>query len=156
MLIDSDKRKQIIDALRLGMPLGKVADLVELPLAVIQQELRDDPAFNARVNHATAECMHSRLEKLAGLNNWQALAFILQSLWPERFGRRQGTRKRRKPEAAQANPDFSQLSSDERDHLEYLLAKVHGRIEPDGNDQRVPSGQRVKALLLYSTGVARR
>jgi hypothetical protein len=29
-----------------------------------------------------AECMETQLHKLKGLSNWQAIAFLLQSLWP--------------------------------------------------------------------------
>jgi hypothetical protein len=128
MQIEQSKRDQIIEALKLGMPMGNAADLVPISLELLKQEIEADPDFSVKVRQAIAECMHARLKTLAGLKNWQAIAFILQSLWPERFGRKsRGTTKRRRSQQTGPQPDPARLTEDETRKLDELLAKLHGR-----------------------------
>jgi len=128
MPLDQDTRTKITDALELGMPIGNVADYVEIELSALQREIADDPAFKAKVNKAIANCMHKRLQMLSGLKNWQALAFILTSLWPTRFGRN----SRGVPKLARLlDPpnllDFSRLDDFEQRWFDYLMAKLNGQ-----------------------------
>jgi hypothetical protein len=129
--LNEETRNRILANLVIGMPLGNVADLVRLPLERIQQEMVQYPDFKADVDHAVAECMETQLNKLKELTNWQAVAFILQSLWPAQFGRRsRGARKPRTATSPVAQGEFDpkHLTDAEHDHLKYLLAKAHGRI----------------------------
>jgi hypothetical protein len=150
MPINQETQTKIVGALQLGMPLGNVADYVTLPLEQIQQEMNTSPDFKAAVNKAIAECMHKRLTKLEELENWQALAFILESLWPTRFGRKsRGSRRlRAKRPSTKDDLDFDRLSPEEQDHLEHLLAKAHGRTRPRRSDTHVPVVGRVEPKLL--------
>lgn len=128
MSLDQDKRTKITEALELGMPIGNVADYVEVALSVIQKEMADDPAFKAAVNKAIANCMHKRLEMLSGLKNWQALAFILTSLWPTRFGRNsRGVPKLAKLLNSSNVLDFSRLDDFDKRWFDYLMAKLNGQ-----------------------------
>ena len=142
MPIDEKKRKDIIDNLKIGMPLINVADLVTVSLEEIERGMDEDAAFKAAVNNAIAECMKEQLEKLKPLKNWQAVAFLLQSLWPTRFGRRsRGSRKRRgTPPSAPGEFDPKNLTDEEHEQLKYLQAKAHGRIAKERDDRRLPEG----------------
>lgn len=150
MSVSQETQGKIVRALELGMPLGNVADLVKLPLEQIRHEMNASADFKAAVTQAIARCMHARLEKLEKLENWQALAFILQSLWPDRFGRKsrgsKRTRARRK--AIQGDLDFDRLSPEEQQHLDHLLAKAHGRTRPgsSGTHVSVANGPEPKLL----------
>jgi hypothetical protein len=142
MLIDKNKRKEIIDNLIIGMPLRNVADLVMFSLEEIQREMEQDPSFKAAVNHAIAKCMEAQLNKLKDLKNWQAVAFLLQSLWPMHFGRRsRGAGKHRAlAPTAPGEYDPKNLTDEEHEDFKYLLAKAHGRIGKEGDDRRLPEG----------------
>ena len=143
MLIESSKRETIIQALEIGMPLNVVADYVELELSVLQDEMRRDRDFRTKVRKAIADCMHARLKALENLKNWQALAFILESLWPRRFGRK----RRQMPKVIVKRPvsakiDFSVITPEEKRQLDYILAKLHGeqRRLPDGAGPQCAEG----------------
>jgi hypothetical protein len=146
MPIESAKRDTILQALGIGMPLNVVADYVELELSVIQEEMRRDRDFRTKVRKAIADCMHARLTALKDLKNWQALAFILESLWPRRFGRK----RRQMPKvivkrAVSAKIDFSVITPEEKRQLDSILAKLHDeqRRLPDQTDrQRAEGGRR--------------
>ena len=142
MCIDENKRGDIIKNLKIGMPLVNVADLVMVSLEEIERGMDEDAAFKAAVNNAIAECMKEQLEKLKPLKNWQAVAFLLQSLWPTRFGRRsRGSRKRRPaPPPAPGEFDPKNLTDKEHEHFKFLQAKAHGRIAKEGGDRRLPEG----------------
>lgn len=148
MSICTATQKQIADALELGMPLGSVADYVMLSVDEIQREMHGDPAFKAAVNKAIAECMHKRLTKLDKLDNWQALAFILESIWPKRFGRHSRRGRRGKKPSLQGDLDFNYLSAEEQDHLDYLLAKAHGRTGQERGGAGVSIEHAAKPRLL--------
>lgn len=127
MQIEESTRQRIIDALELGMPIGNVADLVEIELPAIQREMVDDSQFKAAVNKALAKCMHERLKLLKECKNWQALAFILTSLWPTRFGRNsKGVPKLAKLLNSPHILDFSRLDQYEQAWFDYLMAKLNG------------------------------
>src|SRR6185312_825929 len=126
-------RDRIEKALKLGMPLNSVADYVELDVSIIHSEMHRDRGFRKAVKKAIAECMHERLEALKELRNWQALAFILESIWPNRFGRKSSGHPHQFKLAGNGNgPIISRLTKDEQEDLEYLLAKAYGRPLPEG------------------------
>jgi hypothetical protein len=90
------------------------------------------------VNKAIADCMHARLMVLEKLENWQAIAFILESLWPRKFGRKRTQMPKviaRK--ISSAGVDFTRLTTDQKHQLDDLLAIVHGqqRLLPDSTDR---------------------
>jgi hypothetical protein len=159
MSLDKETREQLVKALQIGMPKGNAADLVKISRFELEQEMDDDSTFAVMVNEAIAQCMNERLKKLDKLENWQALAFILQSLWPEGFGRTsRGRRRRRKKNRPQSGGelDFAHLSEAEDEQLKYLLAKAHGRNRQNRSDEHVQIGDGTQPLLLHSTSLARR
>ena len=145
MSLDEPTRKKIREALELGMPINIVADYVELELAVIQKEIADDPLFKRMVNKATADCMYARLQGLKGLTNWQALAFILTSLWPMRFGRNsKGVPNLARLLERPGLLDFSRLDDLDKRFFDYLMAKLNGHdvqrpTEPKGGGAEAKS-----------------
>jgi hypothetical protein len=144
MPLDQKVRTKILGALTLGMPIGIVADYAEVSLTGIRAAMDADPEFDSDVRKAIATCMHKRLELLDKLQNWQAVAFILESIWPSRFGRkRRGTSKRAKPRVVSMDrPDFSQLTNVERQDFDRMLAKVYRRnaISTNrGNPRQLPA-----------------
>jgi hypothetical protein len=127
MQINASTQQTIIEALELGMPIANVSDLVEIELPTIQQEMIAEPRFKAAVNKAIAKCMHERLQALKSCKNWQALAFILTSLWPARFGRNsKGVPKLAKLLNSPHILDFSRLDQYEQAWFDYLMAKLNG------------------------------
>ena len=129
MPIDNSKREKILKAIGLGMPLESAAYFVDLEPSIVQDEIDRDASFLHKVNKATADCMHALLEKLEKLDNWQAVAFLLVSIWPHRFGRkaRNTRRKGAKRRRSRQRPNFDVLPEREKRLFDKLLAKVHGR-----------------------------
>jgi hypothetical protein len=141
MPLSPGTRDKIVAVLKLGMPLSVAADWVEIELSVVKAEMSRDREFRKKVRKAIADCLHARLEVLQGLKNWQAIAFILESLWPRQFGRS----RRRMPKAAarrisSSGLDFSRLTPGQQHQLDELLAIVHGqqRLLPDPSDGSGP------------------
>ena len=140
MAFDPQTCEKIITSLRLGMPLTSVADYMRIPMSELRAEMKRDAEFKAEVNRAIAVCMHDQLEKLEALRNWQAVAFILQSLWPTRFGRRSvGARKPRKQAAPAQAFDLGRLTPQETQYLDRLLDIAHGRNRQDGSGFDLPA-----------------
>jgi hypothetical protein len=124
-MLDDKMRSEICSALERGTPMRKVAHLTKMKRQEIQDEMRADPKFRAAVLHARAKCMDELLKKLQEAKQWQAATFLLESLWPERFGR---NRKRGATKDDQSEPidgaDLSALTDEEQRQLEFLLAKL--------------------------------
>jgi hypothetical protein len=144
MQLDQPIRQKITQALELGMPLKNVADYVGVDLKAIRAEMSNNPRFKAEANKAIADCMHARLTTLEGLKNWQAIAFILESLWPRKFGRK----RRQMPKVvsrriSSTGVDFSRLTPDQKHQLDDLLALVYGqqRLLPDPTNPGGPSAE---------------
>lgn len=154
MSIDQTKRDEIIEALELGMPLRSVADLVEIDFDVIRAEREADRAFDKAINKAIAQCMHDRLEHLKNCKNWQALAFILTSLWPARFGRNsKGTPRMARLLETPHVLDFTRLDPYELQWFDYLMAKLDGDnptrpTDPGSERTEVQSGATPDRLCL--------
>lgn len=128
MSLTTHQRKNILEALELGMPMSSAADYVELDMPEIDAEMRRDVAFRRQVRKAIAECMYSRLQKLDQLKNWQALAFILESIWPSRWGRHSKGRKRpRSLRVRIERADFSKLTVRQQRIFQLMLDTVYGR-----------------------------
>ena len=136
MSIALDQRLTILKAIALGMPLRNVADLVELPVTRIKTEMRQDREFAAAMRNARAQCMHDRLEKLSKAEQWQAATFLLESLWPRRFGRnRKPLPKSVTPMNAADRAKLERLTEQEKRQLRFLVAKMNGRdSEPTTRD----------------------
>ena len=136
MPLEAHIRTDIINAVKLGMPIPTAADLVGVTASSVRSEMSRDREFGRKVRQATAECMQGRLKALEKLENWQALAFILESLWPRRFGRK----RRQMPKVivrrlTSPKLDFGSITAREKHELKRILGKLHGqrqqRLLPD-------------------------
>lgn len=127
-MLDESTRTQICEAIQAGMPLRKVAHLMKIKRKDIDDEMLADPGFRAAVLHARAKCMDELLKKLAQAKQWQAATFLLESLWPDRFGRnRKGRARSGQPPQLTDSTDLSPLTQEEQRQLEALLAKLDAK-----------------------------
>jgi len=129
----------ILGPIEIGMPLRKVEHLNGMESGHLKKQMDEDSTFRAKVRQARSLCMKSRLDALAKASQWQAATFLLESLWPQRFGRN------RKPLPKQVSPidtsgiDFDNLTEDEQKHFDRLMSKLHGKAEetePQGADSQ--------------------
>jgi hypothetical protein len=125
MTLDNNTRTDICEHVKAGMPLRKVAHLMKMTRKRIDEEMMADPGFRGAVLHARAQCMNELLKKLNGAKQWQAATFLLESLWPRRFGRnRKGGPSKDRQTQLIDSADLSPLTDEEQKQLEFLLAKL--------------------------------
>lgn len=128
MSMTPENRKTIVESVELGMPLDKVAPLVESTVRQVRAEMRADPKFGAQVKAAESRCMERCLKALEKCAQWQANTFLLESRWPGQF-----RRNRKLPEPVAQTPlplndeRLGRLDAKDFSLLTYLWDKMNGR-----------------------------
>src|SRR5665213_2918161 len=117
---------EIVNAAKIGMPWKVIARLVNMSLSELNDLRHQERELARAVLHAQATCMNDLLTKLNDVKQWQALTFILESRWPEHFGRNR-TRKRTHPPG---DPDpteemLNALTPDEYQNFRAMVDKMH-------------------------------
>ncbi len=102
-LLDEAKRRKICEVLAVGGTRTMAAAYVGRSLDTIARAAKRDPAFAKELRRASVECEIRCLRNLSKAaqepKNWRAAAWMLERLWPERYGCRKhvGLTPRRSP-----------------------------------------------------------
>jgi hypothetical protein len=89
--IDPVKQAEIVAIVSVGGKLRTAAKHVGCTLAAVRQEVEDNPDFAERLKRAEShfEVIHLSNIQQAGKKSWNASAWLLERVFPERFGKRQ-------------------------------------------------------------------
>jgi hypothetical protein len=90
--LDEFKKREIAAILAVGGSRATAAKYVRCAPHTIRRTAQRDPAFAAQLKRAEAqlEVVHLTNIETAGRKNWRASAWLLERMFPERFGRRAG------------------------------------------------------------------
>ena len=128
MSLTDSERSTVLESVELGMPLDRVAPLVNTTVRHLRAEMKADRKFGAAVKAAESRCMKHCLEVLKTSKQWQANTFVLESRWPGQF-----RRNRKLPDPVAQTPlplndeRLGRLNLADFVLLEYLWNKMNGR-----------------------------
>ena len=88
--IDNVKRNKIISLVSIGCSQVVAARMANCTLAEVQATLNADPELLQELANAEGQLEVRALQALddAGTKNWRAACWLLERLYPERYGRR--------------------------------------------------------------------
>lgn len=91
--LDEFKKREIAAIVAVGGSRRTAARYVECSPETIRRHARRDAAFATRLQRAEAqlEVVHLTNIETGGKKNWRASAWILERMFPERYGRRAAT-----------------------------------------------------------------
>lgn len=153
---DADAREMILEAAKIGMPWKIIAQFVGMTLSELSDLRHADRELTRAIFQARAECMHELLAQLATVKQWQAITFILESRWPEHFGR---NRKRKKKSLLVPEPSevmLNALSPEEFIAFRNMLDKMHAARKENNARRRSnrPARSPDKSADVHQPGVA--
>jgi hypothetical protein len=83
-----DLLEKLAEAIAAGMPDQYACDRVGIDVDTLADWKRTQPGFSGVLNHARAERMLTRLNRIdVGESGWQGTAWILERRWGEHFAR---------------------------------------------------------------------
>jgi hypothetical protein len=88
--LDEFKKREIAAIIAVGGSRRTAARYVNCAIQTIRRHAQRDPEFAARLQRAEAqlEVVHLTNIETGGKKNWRASAWILERMFPERYGRR--------------------------------------------------------------------
>ena len=129
------KRSEIIELISDGLGLEQAARLVQCSVRTIRREMKRDPEFGAEVRRSEKFAQINPLRALQRMihHNWRVAAWLLERLFPERFGRR-----------PQANAFGARQA---RQLLNEVLQTVHAEVYDTAQRDRIDG--RIRAAFEY-------
>ena len=139
MMLHANVKQSILENLRTGMSLRRVADLVGYSITEIGVAMKNDSVFATEVRQAQAIPELQLLMKLQASPQWLAWKFLLQSLYPTRYvSSRKKPGALKPPQLESEKTRLARLTAQELAVLEPLIEKMDG-IPIDGPDPETRS-----------------
>ncbi|HVU87338.1 MAG TPA: hypothetical protein VHD36_08450 [Pirellulales bacterium] len=136
--IDPVKQTEIVTIVSVGGSLRTAAKHVGSTLAAVRQEVEGNPEFAERLKRAEShfEVIHLSNIQQAGKKSWNASAWLLERVFPERFGKRR-PRTIAVEQLKEVLDELAKTITDEvsdpdrRDRLLACLTKILSKLNED-------------------------